>query len=300
MPTYSITTTLPYVNADPHIGHALEMVQADMLARFHRLRGDDVVFNTGTDEHGQKIYQKALAAGKEPQAYCDEYAAKFDGLKAALNLSYTHFIRTTDAHHVAAAQEFWRRCDANGDIYKRQYAVKYCVGCELEKTASELDRAPFRVLPEPLLVHLAARRPDTPDALEGAAGMTPYLFHNYGQGLAEAIRRGLEAPPVGAPPEAPRSDWNGPTARRYEALRAWRKALALERGVEPVVILETDEAKAIADAPSKSEDPQTWLAALSDFKREAYGEDILRVLQSLPPSAPRPKRRRRRRSSAQG
>ncbi len=138
MPTYSITTTLPYVNADPHIGHAVEMVQADMLARFHRLRGDDVVFNTGTDEHGQKIYQKALAAGKEPQAYCDEYAAKFDGLKAALNLSYTHFIRTTDAHHVAAAQEFWRRCDANGDIYKRQYAVKYCVGCELEKTDSEL------------------------------------------------------------------------------------------------------------------------------------------------------------------
>jgi len=194
---------------------------------------------------------------------------------------------------------FWRLPGAR-ELSAQGLAVLKELYLFREKTASELDRAPFRVLPEPLLVHLAARRPDTPDALEGAAGMTPYLFHNYGQGLAEAIRRGLEAPPVGAPPEAPRSDWNGPTARRYEALRAWRKALALERGVEPVVILETDEAKAIADAPSKSEDPQTWLAALSDFKREAYGEDILRVLQSLPPSAPRPKRRRRRRSSAQG
>ena len=138
MPTYSITTTLPYVNADPHIGFALEIVQADMLARYYRAKGFDVVFNTGTDEHGQKIYQKAIEAGVEPKSYCDEYAAKFDGLKAALNLSYTHFIRTTDEHHIAAAQEFWKRCDANGDIYKKQYSVKYCVGCELEKTDSEL------------------------------------------------------------------------------------------------------------------------------------------------------------------
>lgn len=138
MPSYSITTTLPYVNADPHIGFALEIVQADMLARFYASRGFDVTFNTGTDEHGQKIWQKAQEAGLDPKTYCDQYAAKFDGLKVALNLSYTHFIRTTDEHHIAAAQEFWKRCDANGDIYKKQYSVKYCVGCELEKTDSEL------------------------------------------------------------------------------------------------------------------------------------------------------------------
>jgi methionyl-tRNA synthetase len=138
MPTYSITTTLPYVNADPHIGFALEIVQADMLARYHQAKGFDVVFNTGTDEHGLKIYQKASEAGIDPKTYCDQYAARFDGLKAALNLSYTHFVRTTDEHHIAAAQEFWKRCDANGDIYKKQYSVKYCVGCELEKTDSEL------------------------------------------------------------------------------------------------------------------------------------------------------------------
>jgi methionyl-tRNA synthetase len=135
---YYITTTLPYVNADPHIGFALEIIQADVLARWRRLHGDEVVFNTGTDEHGQKIWKNATEAGMDPKAYCDMYAAKFHGLKEALNLTYTHFIRTTDEHHLAAAQEFWKRCDASGDIYKKQYQVKYCVGCELEKTDSEL------------------------------------------------------------------------------------------------------------------------------------------------------------------
>jgi methionyl-tRNA synthetase len=135
---YYLTTTLPYVNADPHIGFALEIVQADVLARYHRLLGDEVIFNTGTDEHGQKIFQKAAEEGMDPKAYCDQYAAKFHALKETLDLTYTNFIRTTDAHHVAAAQEFWRRCKAAGDIYKKAYVVKYCVGCELEKTDSEL------------------------------------------------------------------------------------------------------------------------------------------------------------------
>ncbi len=138
MNRYYITTTLPYVNAEPHIGFALEIVQADMLARCHRLKGEEVVFNTGTDEHGQKIYKKAIEAGLDPKTYCDQYAAKFHELRDLLNLTYTNFIRTTDDKHVAAAQEFWRRCAASGDIYKKQYQTKYCVGCELEKTDSEL------------------------------------------------------------------------------------------------------------------------------------------------------------------
>ncbi len=138
MGKFYITTTLPYVNADPHIGFALEIIQADAIARLRRLHGDEVVFNTGTDEHGQKIYKNATDAGMDPKAYCDMYAAKFHGLKQALNLTYTNFIRTTDEHHVAAAREFWRRCAAVGDIYKARYQVKYCVGCELEKTDSEL------------------------------------------------------------------------------------------------------------------------------------------------------------------
>ncbi len=135
---FYITTTLPYVNAKPHIGFALELVQADAVARFHRSIGDIVFFNTGTDEHGQKVYAKAREEGKDPQLYVDEYAAKFLPLKNALNLSYNAFIRTTDPQHKAAAQEFWRRCATSGDIYKKLYQVKYCVGCELEKTDSEL------------------------------------------------------------------------------------------------------------------------------------------------------------------
>lgn len=135
---FYITTTLPYVNAAPHVGFASEIVYADVRARFERLTGKEVIFNTGTDEHGSKIWQKAQEEGKDPQVYVDQYAAKFDELKELLNLSYTHFIRTTNIHHKAAAQEMWRRVDANGFIYKKQYSIKYCVGCELEKTDSEL------------------------------------------------------------------------------------------------------------------------------------------------------------------
>ncbi|MBI4974139.1 methionine--tRNA ligase [Candidatus Roizmanbacteria bacterium] len=135
---FYITTTAPYVNADPHIGFALEIVQADALARYKRLMGYDVAFGFGTDEHGVKIYRKALENKKSPQEYCDFFAKRFDDLKALLNLSTTHFIRTTDERHIKAAQEFWTRCFKNGDIYKKNYHVKYCVGCELEKTDSEL------------------------------------------------------------------------------------------------------------------------------------------------------------------
>jgi methionyl-tRNA synthetase len=133
-----ITTTLPYVNSDPHLGFALEIVQADAFARFKKLQGFDIFFNFGTDEHGLKIYRKALEEGKKPQDYVNEYAQKFDGLKKSLNLSYNNFVRTTDSHHIEAAQEFWRRCDKNGDIYKKSYKQKYCVGCELEKQDSDL------------------------------------------------------------------------------------------------------------------------------------------------------------------
>lgn len=137
--SFYLTTTLPYVNADPHIGFALELVQADVIARYRALLGDEVFFNTGTDEHGVKIYREAQKAGKSPQAYADEYAAKFRELTKNLDLyPNLHFIRTTDPKHKAAAQEFWRRCFAVGDIEKRLYKTKYCVGCELEKTDSEL------------------------------------------------------------------------------------------------------------------------------------------------------------------
>ncbi|MEX1087004.1 MAG: methionine--tRNA ligase [Candidatus Paceibacterota bacterium] len=139
---FYITTTLPYVNASPHIGFAMELVRADIIARYKRQAGFDVFFNTGTDEHGAKIHEKALEKGIEPQEYVDEAAEKFKDLIDLLNISPdVHFIRTTDERHVKAAQEFWRRCNENGDIYKGTYKVKYCVGCELEKTESDLDES---------------------------------------------------------------------------------------------------------------------------------------------------------------
>ncbi len=134
-----ITTTLPYVNDKPHIGHALEFVQADTLARYWRLIGHDVFFNTGTDEHGQKIAQKADALGEDRQAYVDRFALTFNELKSALNLSYDAFIRTTNEKHKAAVQEIWRRWDAKGDVYKKKYTGLYCVGCELFYKETELD-----------------------------------------------------------------------------------------------------------------------------------------------------------------
>ncbi|OGZ06478.1 MAG: hypothetical protein A2845_06185 [Candidatus Lloydbacteria bacterium RIFCSPHIGHO2_01_FULL_49_22] len=133
-----ITTTLPYVNADPHVGFAMEIIRADVLARYYRSSGKEAFFNTGTDEHGAKIHEAATKEGIDAQAYTDRYAARFRDLKGLLGLSVDNFVRTTDAHHVMSAQEFWKRCAASGDIYKKLYRVKYCVGCELEKTDSEL------------------------------------------------------------------------------------------------------------------------------------------------------------------
>lgn len=141
---FYLTTTLPYVNADPHIGFALEIVQADIIARYRKLMGDSVFFNTGTDEHGQKIFQKAQEEGKEVRAYTTEYAEKFRALKNILGLSDDiHFIRTSDGQHVTAAQEIWRRCMANtgpdgSDIYKKKYKGLYCVGDEMFLRESDL------------------------------------------------------------------------------------------------------------------------------------------------------------------
>ncbi|MBX9765375.1 methionine--tRNA ligase [Patescibacteria group bacterium] len=134
-----LTTTLPYVNADPHIGFALELVQADALVRFWKLRGNDVFFNTGTDEHGQKIFEAAEKAGKGVKEYADYYANEFKKLKPALGMSDSlTFIRTTDEHHVKAAQEMWKRCAAKGDIYKKEFEGLYCVGCEKYLTQKEI------------------------------------------------------------------------------------------------------------------------------------------------------------------
>ncbi|MBY0538248.1 methionine--tRNA ligase [Patescibacteria group bacterium] len=133
-----ITTTLPYVNAEPHIGFGYEIVVADTLARYWRLMGHEVFFTTGTDEHGQKIAEKADSEGIPRQEYVDTYAAKFADLKTSLNISNDNFIRTTDASHKAAAQAIWNKCLEKGDIYKKTYKGLYCVGDEMFLRDSDL------------------------------------------------------------------------------------------------------------------------------------------------------------------
>src|SRR3989338_10423081 len=136
--SFYITTTIPYINADPHIGFALELVQSDAIARYQRLTGKDVFFSTGTDEYGQKIWEASQKEGKNVQDYVDYYTNKFLELKNVLNLSYDNFIRTTSQENILASQEFWRLCDQKGDIYKKMYRGLYCVGCERFLTEKDL------------------------------------------------------------------------------------------------------------------------------------------------------------------
>ncbi|ARR00816.1 methionyl-tRNA synthetase [Campylobacter porcelli] len=125
-----ITTPIYYVNDVPHIGHAYTTIICDTLARFYRLRGDDVFFLTGTDEHGQKIEEAAKARGKSPKEYADEVSAKFRALWDEFGISYDYFIRTTDDYHKITSQNVFSKMLKKGDIYKGEYEGSYCVSCE--------------------------------------------------------------------------------------------------------------------------------------------------------------------------
>lgn len=125
---YYVTTSIAYANAEPHIGFALEQVQADVLARYHRQKGEQVFFVTGTDEHGTKIHRVAGEAGKHPKEFVDHISSKFQALSKELHLSHDRFIRTTEPEHKKAAQALWQACKE--DIYKSSYDGLYCVGCE--------------------------------------------------------------------------------------------------------------------------------------------------------------------------
>src|SRR3972149_298201 len=134
---FYVTTAIPYVNAAPHIGFALEIVQADAIARYHRLIGDDTFFLTGTDENGLKNVQSAEKSGIPVQKFVGQNSQRFEDLRGALNLSFDDFIRTTEERHILGAQKLWQACDP-GDIYKNKYRGLYCVGCEQFYTEKEL------------------------------------------------------------------------------------------------------------------------------------------------------------------
>lgn len=136
---FYITTPIYYPSAAPHIGHLYTTVACDAIARFKRMAGYDVMFLTGTDEHGQKIQQKAKEAGVTPKQYVDEIAGKFQKLWKYVNVSYDRFIRTTDDYHEAAVQKIYKTLLDKGYLYKSEYKGKYCTPCESFWTESQLD-----------------------------------------------------------------------------------------------------------------------------------------------------------------
>ena len=137
MKRYYITTAIPYVNAQPHIGFALELIQTDAVARFHRQLGEDVWLLTGTDENALKNVQAAEQAGQLTKDFVTEMSAKFRQLTTILEISNDDFIRTTEKKHHLGAQKLWRSCKPQ-DIYRKSYSGLYCVGCEQFYTEPEL------------------------------------------------------------------------------------------------------------------------------------------------------------------
>lgn len=135
---FYITTPIYYVNDQPHIGHAYTTVAADVLARWHRLDGDDVFFLTGTDEHGAKVAESAKKAGLDPKAFADQNSEKFRATFQRLNLSFDHFIRTTDSSHERQVGAFLAKLKDNGALYEGEYRGLYCTGCETFVTEKEL------------------------------------------------------------------------------------------------------------------------------------------------------------------
>ncbi|HEX9728123.1 MAG TPA: methionine--tRNA ligase [Gemmatimonadales bacterium] len=144
---FYLTAAIDYANGEPHLGHALEKIGADCVARYRRLRGDRVHFVIGMDEHGQKVAQAADAAGMTPQEWVDAVARKFETAWAELRISHDDFIRTTEPRHERAVQELFRRIRDNGHVFEGEYEGYYCVGCEGFKLEKDLENGQCPIHP---------------------------------------------------------------------------------------------------------------------------------------------------------
>ncbi|HSX47928.1 MAG TPA: methionine--tRNA ligase [Candidatus Nanoarchaeia archaeon] len=133
--TFYVSTAIPYVNAKAHLGHALEFIQADVLARYHRQHGDEVKYVSGVDEHGTKIYRAATEAGKKPEDFVKEISDSFQDVLKKVGATNDVFVRTTDPAHIKACQQLWKACEK--DIYKSKYSGLYCPECEAYYTDKE-------------------------------------------------------------------------------------------------------------------------------------------------------------------
>jgi len=139
MKKFYLTNAIPYVNARPHIGHALEFLQADTIVRYRKLLGDDVLFLCGSDENAIKNVQAAQKVNKPVQQFIDENAKYFEELAKELNVHFDIFQKGSSESHKIASQKLWELCEKNGDIYKKAYKGLYCIGCEEFKSPSELN-----------------------------------------------------------------------------------------------------------------------------------------------------------------
>ena len=135
---YYISTAIAYTSGKPHIGNTYEIVLADAIARFKRQKGYDVYFQTGTDEHGVKIEEKAKEAGLTPQEFVDNIAGQIKDIWDLMNTTYDRFVRTTDKRHAEVVQHIFTKMYENGDIYKGEYKGLYCTPCESFLTESQL------------------------------------------------------------------------------------------------------------------------------------------------------------------
>ena len=137
--TFYITTAIPYVNAKPHVGHALEFVQADVIKRYNQLLGKETVLLSGSDENALKNVQASESAGKDIQVFVDENSKLFQNLAEQLGIEFDYFQKGSNQDHYKSSQELWNLCEAAGDIYRKDYTGFYCVGCELFYEKDELN-----------------------------------------------------------------------------------------------------------------------------------------------------------------
>ena len=228
---FYITTSIAYANAAPHIGYAMEICQADVLARYHRMKSDDVFFLSGTDENGSKIKKTALEKKVDPQKFVDENSAKFQLLLDTLNISNNDFIRTTDKiRHWPAAQKLWNKLVETGDIYKSGYEGYYCVGCEAYLTEKDLvngkcpnhQKAPERVKEENYFFKLSKYSKIIQEKIEN--GELEILPESRKNEILNVIKDGLKDVSFSRPKKT--LDWGVPVPNdETQTMYVWCDAL---------------------------------------------------------------------------
>lgn len=195
---YYITTAIPYANAEPHMGHAIEFLYADVMARYQRLQGNEVYFLSGTDEHGQKMMKAAKDVGVPVEVFAAEKSAIFQNLLDQWNISNNDFIRTTEERHIKGVQAIWKKVFEKGDIYKKSYTGLYCYGCESFKTEKDLvdgkcplhNRAPETVSEENYFFKLSKYQEPLLKLFEERKNFV--LPENRGKEMFNIIKEGLE------------------------------------------------------------------------------------------------------------